>query len=435
MGNLNSSSTDKPTSIELCIQIVTAYIKQIDVTIFDDEYIIPKSIINLCIKYYYPSTIMIWLNHIPNQSTSHQPSPIYLTDINDTNKHWSCNLYDLQPNNSQNNWWNMYCNAVCFAKNVSHCLSKKITDSITDHYIKNKTHNTYLYNYSIDKLLKYSPYHIIFKSGGLIQVQHATDNCNAIIFNDIEFQKPSENNITCFNWNLPNLPLQIYGNSFVYSNVYGLLSIGGIVDGVYLSQFYNLSFDNINVCINNKWKWHALPSMHFNRYLPSSIMISYDKLIVIGGYNGHNHFLGCVECFDFNNKKWKLLNNIKYERNQCGIYYDNNINKLYIGGGKADLFVIRKEIEYLDLSTNKWLHDIPNTNLDHNTYPQIWKDEHNKNILCIASVYNNCLEYIDLRLYNKAWNILYSNKHSISLSNKFGIHNNINFSEYCKLCI
>ncbi len=74
----------------------------------------------------------------------------------------------------------MYCNAVCFAKNVSHCLPKHITDSIANHYITNQT--------PIDKLLKHSPYHIIFKSGGLILNQHATDTCNAIIFNDIEFE-------------------------------------------------------------------------------------------------------------------------------------------------------------------------------------------------------------------------------------------------------
>lgn len=164
-------------------------------------------------------------------------------------------------------------------------------------------------------------------------------------------------------------------------------------------------------------------------------MIDYNKLIVIGGYNSDQEFLSCVEIFDFDEKRWKLLNNIRYERNQCGIYHDNNNGKLYIGGGRADLFRIRKEIECLDLETNKWFHDIPNTNYYHNIYPQIWKDELDQNILCIASIHENCMEYIDLRIHNKSWNVLYSNNDKIekSLSDKFGI--NDTFSEYCKLCI
>ena len=227
----------------------------------------------------------------------------------------------------------------------------------------------------------------------------------------------------------------------MYSNVYGLLSIGGIVDGLYLSGFYNLSFDNVSIENDeNEWKWNSLPCMNFHRYLPSSTMIDYNKCIVIGGYNVDHQFLGCVEMFDFDTKQWKLLNNISYERNQCGIYHDKfNQNKLFIGGGRCDLFGIRKEIEWLDLHSNRWLHDIPNTNNTHNAYPQIWKDELNPNILCIASIYPNCcMEYIDLRVHNKSWNVLYGNnndKIDMSLADKFGISRDIDFNEHCKLCI
>eukprot|EP01084_Bolivina_argentea_P068518 124736_1 len=239
MGNLSSSSTVKPTSIESCRHLFTAYINQ------SDEYIIPKTIINLCLNYYYPLTIMVWLNHIP-EADQH---PIYITDIHDINKHWTCSLRDIQSNKNNEeeeedvittpSYWNMYCNAVCLAKNIDHCIPKQITDSIVEYYHNQSIGSKQLHSHSIRKLLASNPYHILFKSGGLLNDHDATDNCNAIIFNDVEFQcnpqKTTQNNIVCFNWKLPNLPLALYGNDFVYSNVYGLLSIGGIVDGVYLS--------------------------------------------------------------------------------------------------------------------------------------------------------------------------------------------------------
>eukprot|EP01083_Nonionella_stella_P307127 1078413_1 len=271
----------KPTSVELCAQLVTAYIKHIDTTVLADEYIIPQLVVELCLRYYYPSTIMIWLNHIPGSSMSSDTEPIYITDINSIDKHWTCSFHDLHPNTPSNTthsaWWNMYCNAVCFPKNATHCLPKHITDSIAHYYDHHTTDTLYPNCQS---------YHILFKSGGLVNNQHATDNCNAIIFNDMELQKPTGSKITCFNWHLPSLPLQVYGNNFVYSDVYGLLSIGGIVDGLYLSGFYNLSFDNVSV-IDNDWKWNAeFPSMHFNRYLPTSTMIRYNKLRGVGRGGG-----------------------------------------------------------------------------------------------------------------------------------------------------
>lgn len=204
MGNSTSVSTAKPTSIDSCKQLVTAYIKQIDETIFKQEYIIPNSIINLCLTFYHPTMIMLWINHIPqyssttsNDDTQH---PLYMTDINNPNKSWKCSVYDLPSNTKNNNdnnneitntksSWNMYCNAVCLAKNINHCLPNNIINSIHKYYQSNRFDFHYE---SIKRSLQSNPYNIIFKSGGLLDNQHATDHCNAIIFNNIEFQKSND---------------------------------------------------------------------------------------------------------------------------------------------------------------------------------------------------------------------------------------------------
>ena len=191
MGN-NATVTSKvqPTTIKSCRKLVSAYIKQIE----DNEYIIPPLIINICLTYYHPTMIMIWLSHIPdynpNSSDPRQSSnPLYITDINNPNKYWQCSIHEFKgkdkENPNSNLSWNMYCNSVTFAKNATHCLPNNVTNSILKYYQTNDNH------ISIKKSVEANPYHIIFKSGGLINNQQASDHCNAIIFNGIEFQKSS----------------------------------------------------------------------------------------------------------------------------------------------------------------------------------------------------------------------------------------------------
>ena len=86
----------------------------------------------------------------------------------------------------------MYCNSVTFAKNATHCLPNNVTNSILKYYQTNDN------DISIKKSVEANPYHIIFKSDGLINNQQASDHCNAIIFNGIEFQKSSNESLVYF---------------------------------------------------------------------------------------------------------------------------------------------------------------------------------------------------------------------------------------------
>ena len=132
-----------------------------------------------------------------------------------------------------------------------------------------------------------------------------------------------------------------------------------------------------------KWnpkRWHI-----------SATMINDDKLICCGGMN---NYLQYVDLFDFKTQKLTKLERMNEKRRYSGIWCDKfNIDKVYIGGGSE----APKKFEYYNVVKNKWilLHD---TTQKHNIRPIIW-NEHNPNIIFIASMNNYCklIEQIDIR--------------------------------------
>ena len=205
------------------------------------------------------------------------------------------------------------------------------------------------------------------------------------------------------------------GSHFVFSQKYGLLSIGCFRD---LNIRY-LSFDcdedreyEDYYQNDGKWRWKSFYNLkiiagYYNntKLCSSSMIIDNDtKLINIGGDDtsyGWSTDSQRAHLLNIETKQWGKLKNMKFRRCRCGIYYDDNsANKmLYVVGGDYS----SNTSEYYDFIKNEW-YKLPNTNCKHLNYPIIWKDD--INLLYVASVSSNGLEYIDTRTNDK-WKCLY----------------------------
>ena len=180
------------------------------------------------------------------------------------------------------------------------------------------------------------------------------------------------------NINLPLLPQRVASNCVVFSEIYGLLSIGGFIGTYnnwnslprrYISNVYRLEFNtkhkqfiddnlshsdsiffddeqddelslsdiNTSYHFEPEWKWQHLTNMKQCRgYSSAQIIKSYDykeKLIVIGGdLEIGNIYSNSCEMYDFIDNKWIYLNKMKHGRICSGIHYDRDIHVLYVGG-------------------------------------------------------------------------------------------------------
>ena len=116
---------------------------------------------------------------------------------------------------------------------------------------------------------------------------------------------------------------------------------------------------------------------------------------------------------------------MNYARYSCGIVYDKLLNLVYVGGGHN----AENKVEYYDINKNKWIN-IPNTEMSHSSRPVLWTD--NK-LLYIASIYSDSMEYIDLRINNKGWNVIYGQNYNTLWHNVFGTRFARN--KNCRLCL
>ena len=199
--------------------------------------------------------------------------------------------------------------------------------------------------------------------------------------------------------NLPNLPQATYANTTVYSKKYGLFSVGGIPLG---NEVFNLQkrSDAENVT------WNKLKKMKNEHYYPSVCIMNEKQLFVATGYGTHNfdswNKSTKIEMYSLENEEWSQLKDCKIKRAGSGIFYDTMQETVYLGGGDAfyDNFV-----EYYNIHKNKWSL-LDKCKLKHSWNPVIWKDD-DQNILYIASIASNGMEFIDLRESNAMWTIKY----------------------------
>eukprot|EP00484_Ammonia_sp_Unknown_P000930 CAMPEP_0197021730 /NCGR_PEP_ID=MMETSP1384-20130603/2674_1 /TAXON_ID=29189 /ORGANISM="Ammonia sp." /LENGTH=832 /DNA_ID=CAMNT_0042449633 /DNA_START=85 /DNA_END=2583 /DNA_ORIENTATION=+ len=355
-----------------------------------------------------------------------------------------CNVFDLKPPHhatvNQREKWTVKYAGLCYAKNV--LLPPCIRDIVCT-----------FYDYDSESAWN-KKFNCIFKCGGTIGDTLASSYCSAIVFDDLcKYTPPPEledeqslsqsqsglpelksetshersstdihstTKSFAFNWDLPRFPQQTDCNDVTYSQNYGLLSCGGWEFRYDSNKFYRLSFDSeqyFNQNVENlkgddvnyePWQWQIMPNMLYKRSWPTILMMDKaSKLLAIGGKGP----LNTVEMFDFNESKWTMLGNINHARYNAGIFHDKHFsNRVYLGGGQDAL----NKVEVYDMHKDEWYADLPDTKRHHGSRPVLWIGD-NGNLLYIASVYSDSMEYIDLRISNqKYWNLVYgSNYHQL----------------------
>ena len=112
---------------------------------------------------------------------------------------------------------------------------------------------------------------------------------------------------------------------------------------------------------------------------------------------------------------------LDYERSDAGICYDEIQQTVYVGGGTKGDWISDdyRGVKAYDIMKEEWL-DLPETWMKHKYKPIMWNDRHNHNLLFIGSVYQNSLEFMDLRENRKSWKIIRDMKYTEGLSEIFG---------------
>ena len=392
--SVNKNKKESSSSAALTHQeryLVDGYIRIIENKLAFGQ-IIPTIINTICFKYYTVEELMILLS----QNSNKNPNSIYIANITEQ-KSWPCQLYDYNTSKSiglskYDGDVRVVSAAFEIQQNIS--LPQILSDQIHQLYQKqNKNYYKDIKESEID-----NKYNVIFSG--------YKDNCNAFIFDPMEFHKLGKNqNITSFVLKLPSnrkndATLEQCEHDLVYSDYYKcLISIGGTERGQYKNSVYKLpfgdeeSFDPDN--INNPWRWWNMPNMNTIRSFPSCVIIKdndgRDKIFVFGGYK--TNFKSSAEIYNFETNNWRTMKNAAIARYRVGIHFDESNNCVYIGGGQGEEGVCRK-IERFDCNKNEWYGNYPDTLMKHDRYPMIWRKHE---LLYIASVYTNCMEVLDLR--------------------------------------
>eukprot|EP01084_Bolivina_argentea_P266165 451353_1 len=222
-------------------RLVNGYIRQFEKQLMDT--IIPYSINMICIDYYRSIKLLYYF-----AEGFHQRFKFINLDLNESYIYNITSLNNNASNSSKNKFivWN---SAICLQKNF------KIPQQIKLPCMKNTNR-----------------YNIIFKCGGSVDHFNASKSCSAFILSQIV---PSNTGQLSYEWELPNYPLPIECHSIIYSNKYGLLSVGGYQNGNE-RLFYRLNFNNFGKNKsnnNNKWKWNKMESTKDKRSWTSIICI------------------------------------------------------------------------------------------------------------------------------------------------------------------
>eukprot|EP01084_Bolivina_argentea_P050829 93486_1 len=387
--------------------LVSGYLQAVENTL-ESDLIIPSTIHHIIYQYYFTveRSKLLYLN-----TDYRHTHGLYIANIQNENK-WKCNLYELEVKQ------NDICKIIDFGKRED--ITKwNITNAgatYTEHFILPKHFISAHWGHHNDDEV-FHQYNIIFKCGG-----HASAQCCwAIIMNEIQFKNNynKTNKINGYLWTLPSFPLEITNNFLIYSDQYGLISVGGLEGYGFSDNMYKLSFSNTAYREGNmnKWKWKRINSkLNDRRSLTTSIMIKSqnnyqinEKLVIIGGY--HYKSLSSVEIYDFAieqneyGTKCAQLSSLNVARRKCGACYNSMYQRIYVCGGHGNNIKTGHHFEWYDIVKNKWFELKKNTTNRHQNYPVVWIDNNknnydviinqSKNVLCIASI--NGIEYFDLR--------------------------------------
>ena len=116
-------------------------------------------------------------------------------------------------------------------------------------------------------------------------------------------------------------------------------------------------------------------------------MIEENGIIIIGGDNGCTD----VEFVNLSTEQSQIMSPNYFARAKSGIFYDEHESRVYVADGHQTNNQrygydkrIWKNVDELDVNTNKCLFNIPQLTYDHDHYPQIWKDINSNNVLYVS---------------------------------------------------
>lgn len=244
--------------------------------------------------------------------------------------------------------------------------------------------------------------------------------------------------IVGFNWRLPTFPRDIARNYLLFSDYYGLLSIGGwsgsfepMENRQYNNNLYYLSFNSLEYYNQDyyEWYWKQRKSMKHPRSNIAAVIIKDNnnnkikqKLLVIGGDSKKYKFKE-NEIYDFEQNQWKDIASLNYKRSFSGISYNEQTQIVWLIGGNSK-YKNGKIVEYYNIFKNEW-YSFPCTHLEHRNYPCVWTDHY---LVFVASGTSNGLEYIDIRC-DTSWNTVYDPLNK-PLSDIFTVHDDIRLDRF-----
>ena len=328
--------------------LIYGFVRIIDIK----DQIIPSSILDLCINFYYLKFKFIYIEH----KYDTVPPIMSVVDL-DGNKNYECKIDSIDTIQYKTHF---NC-GICY---VSDFLLPQ---------------NELKYNYNKNNLDPKQLYDFVFVA------QCFNSQSNAYII-DLDTDKIEGNKHNTYCWKLPSFKNESLAQNLLYSKKHGLISIG---DAENNHNFAVLKFyDDKSDDDYDEWKWRDLSwKWPTKRCALSAAFIDDDKLICCGGSEGYREY---VDIYDFTTKSMTKLSSMNEKRTYSGICIDKyNKERIYVGGG----YYSSNTFEYYDFIKDSWI-SLANTNGQHKYWPIMWNE--NANIIFITS---NCkvIEKIDIR--------------------------------------
>ena len=244
-----------------------------------------------------------------------------------------------------------------------------------------------------------------------------------------------DQNQTFYEYPLPPMNFaqrQYFGNTLVFHERFGLISIGGgSKSRLSPNSMQLLSWNELD----ENSKWISLPPLNTRRARCASVVIE-DKVMIISGstttftenrYGGSNvkvQTVSSVELYDLSQQKTVGIRSMRIPRSHSGCCYDTDCNAMYLGGGQCSMYSadrVARSVEMYDLLRDTWVQSIPRTLVKHCYFPSLWTQSGGK-LLFIASqcnAFGHVLEFIDLRVNGAEWELLHGTLNAVNYSNGY----------------
>eukprot|EP01084_Bolivina_argentea_P124129 219965_1 len=313
---------------------------------------------------------------------------------------------------------------VDITKSSKQCIKYKIDDRYHSGFSVISASNLNLPQYFKKEIiknynkcnLKQSPFintKILFDCGGSLRSNHQfTNKCNAMI---VQFDS---NNSIIHNYSiqLPSLPQPIAHpniiTQFINSKICNIYCIGGARANKKSNEIYRMDMTHKQP----KWTLEAL--LKHEKCGMSCCVISQQLLFIFGAV-GANAIWNEIEMFDILNDvitRIPINSKLKYGRYKSVCCELEWYKQIIIAGGLSENSSCLKQVELLDINTQKMNVMKAKLQNKHAYNPLLWSDYNNPNIVyiggrviankrCVGSFLGD-VEWIDMREKKETWNVL-----------------------------